>query len=88
MFNEYLNYHRPCGYPTVKVDNKGKITKEYKEYKTPYQRLKNIDKKGKYLKDGIIYDILDKIEMKMSHNEYADIMQDEKIKLFKKIFKL
>ncbi|MHB8362572.1 MAG: integrase [Patescibacteria group bacterium] len=88
MFNEYLNYHRPCGYPTVKVDNKGKITKEYKEYMTPYQRLKNIDKKGKYLKDGITYAILDKIEMRMSHNEYAYIMQDEKIKLFKKIFKL
>ena len=88
MFNEYLNYHRPCGYPTVKVDNKGKITKEYKEYCTPYQKLKRIDPQGKYLKDGIIYDILDKIEMKMSHNEYADIMQDEKIKLFKKIFKL
>ena len=22
MFNEYLNYHRPCGYTTLKVDNR------------------------------------------------------------------
>jgi len=31
-FNPYLNYHRPCGYPTTVTDKKGKKKKAYDNY--------------------------------------------------------
>src|SRR5712691_991847 len=41
-FNPYLNYHRPCGFATVKTDAKGKAKKVYDVYATPYERLKSL----------------------------------------------
>ena len=29
-FNEYLNFHRPCAFPTEVIDKKGKIKKKYR----------------------------------------------------------
>jgi hypothetical protein len=34
-FNPYLNYHRPCAYPTIKTNDKGKTTKVYDHYEVP-----------------------------------------------------
>ncbi|MBI5413769.1 transposase family protein, partial [Candidatus Peregrinibacteria bacterium] len=41
--NPYLNYHRPCGFATTKIDKKGKEKKIYKhdEYATPYGKMNN-----------------------------------------------
>ena len=50
VFNEHLNFHRPCAFPEEIVDHKGKIKKIYLEYMTPYQKLKQIDPEGKCLK--------------------------------------
>jgi hypothetical protein len=62
-FNEYLNYHRVCAFPTKTVLPNGKVKTIYKkeDYKTPYDRLKEIDPKGESLKSGTSYEILDKI---------------------------
>ena len=88
IFNEYLNYHRPCGFAFKTIDEKGKERKKYKEYCTPYQKLKRIDPQGKYLKRGKTYEYLDKIERRMTHNQYASIMEEEKVKLFRKVLEL
>jgi hypothetical protein len=87
FFNPYLNYHRPCGYPTIKQNEKGKITKVYDIYKTPYEALKSISGANKFLKPEISFEKLDKIAYAHSDNEWAEILRKEEIKLFNKIRK-
>lgn len=87
FFNPYLNYHRPCGYPTIETDAKGKKRKAYNLYQVPYEFLKNIPKAEKYLKKGITFEQLDKIAYSHSDNEFATILREEEKKLFQKILK-
>lgn len=84
-FNPYLNFHRPCGFATIKTNTKGKQKKAYKTYLTPYGALKKITNAKKYLKPNITFSKLNKISMQQSDNEYATIMDREKTKLFNKI---
>lgn len=84
-FNNYLNFHRPCGFATIVTNSKGKQRKIYNKYLTPYEALKKIPDAGKYLKPGVTFSKLDEISMQYSDNEYATIMDREKTKLFDKI---
>jgi len=84
-FNTYLNFHRPCGFATITTDKKGKQKKVYDVYATPYEALKRITDSDKFLKLGITFERLDKIAMEKSDNEYANIMDEEKTRLFEKI---
>jgi len=84
-FNPYLNFHRPCGFASLKIDKKGKQKKVYTHYLTPYDALKRIVGADKFLKPGISFEKLDKIAYQYSDNEFAEIMEKEKQKLFKKI---
>lgn len=81
-FNVYLNYHRPCAYPTVTFSANGKRKKIYTECVVPYEKLRLLKNADSYLKDGIVFDILDKIAYEKSDNDYAILMQEEKKKLF------
>lgn len=82
-FNVYVNYHRPSGYPTITWADNGKYIKKYKTYLVPYEKLKSIAKAEEYLRDGITFEMLEKIATEKSDNEYAVLMQKEKLKLFK-----
>jgi transposase InsO family protein len=84
-FNNYLNFHRPCGFATIITNPKGKQRKIYNKYLTPYEALKKIPDAKKYLKPSITFTELDQISMTHSDNEYANIMDEEKTKLFDKI---
>ena len=86
-FNEYLNYHRPCGYARIEVDRKGKERKKYDSYMTPYEKLKSLPGARKHLKPGITLAKLDEIAYKWSDVQFAAIMQREKSKLFEQIFR-
>jgi len=83
--NVYLNYHRPCGFATIKVDGKGKEKKKYDTYMTPYEKLKSIPNVRDYLKEGISLEMLDEIAYKESDVEFALKMQKAKDKLFEEI---
>jgi len=87
IFNEYLNFHRPCAFATETVDKKGKIKKVYKEkdYMTPYEKLKSLPNYQLYLKAGITIEMLDKIAERKNDNEIAKEVQDRRYKLFNKI---
>jgi len=85
FFNPYLNFHRPCGFASLKVDKKGKQKKVYTLYQTPYDALKSIVGARNFLKPEISFEKLDKIAYQYSDNEFANIMEKEKQKLFKKI---
>lgn len=83
--NPYLNYHRPCGFATIKVDRKGKEKKIYKTYMTPYERLKSLPNAETYLKRHIFFEDLDKIAYAESDTEFATKMQEEKERIFQKL---
>ena len=84
-FNEYLNYHRPCGFATSAVDARGKEKKVYDTYQTPYEKLKSIPDAGLCLKHGVSLDKLDAISRRMSDTEYAIMMQKQRGELFKNL---
>ncbi len=81
-FNIYLNFHRPCGFATTTVDERGKEKKKYDVYDTAYEKLKSLPEAEEYLKDGVTFDIFDKIAYAFSDNEWAEKMQKAKQKLF------
>lgn len=80
--NIYLNYHRPCGYATIITDKKGKQKKVYNIYQIPYERFKSLPDAKQYLKEGLTFEILDKIAYEKSDNECAALMQKAKEELF------
>lgn len=84
-FNPYLNFHRPCAYPTIQTDEKGKKKKIYNLYQMPYEFLKELPKAQTYLRKGITFEQMDKIAYSQSDNEFATIMREEERKLFQKI---
>jgi hypothetical protein len=85
FFNPYLNFHRPCAYPTIEVDKKGKKRKIYNLYQTPYDHLKSLPNAKIFLKKGVTFEQLDKVAYSHSDNEFATIMREEERKLFQKI---
>jgi hypothetical protein len=82
-FNPYLNYHRPCGFATVKTDAKGKTKKVYDVYVTPYERLKSLPKARRFLKRGLSFTALNRIARAESDTEFARKMQTAKQDLFR-----
>jgi len=85
--NPYVNYHRPCLYPTIITDSKGKVRKkyEYKNMMTPYEKLKSLENAAQYLKEGISFKRLDDVAQAMTDNEAADYLQQQRKLLFKQI---
>jgi len=86
-FNPYLNYHRPCGYPTIITDEKGKVDKKYEIYMVPYEALKKTPNQKQFLKQETSFEKLDIMAYERSDNEFAKLMREEERKLFNKIEK-
>ena len=80
--NPYLNYHRPCGYATKTISEKGKIKKIYNLYRTPYDALVGHPRASEFLKNGVSWEKLDGMAHEMSDNECASLMQEKKYQLF------
>jgi hypothetical protein len=84
----HINYHRPCFFPEIKIDTKGKQRKiyPYKNMMTPYDKLKSLAEAVQYLKPGITFEILDELATRISDNESAIQLRTERNKLFNLIF--
>lgn len=83
LFNVYLNYHRPCGYATVRTDERGRRRRKYETYLTPYERLLTLDKPEQYLRPGVMLAALDKIAKAHSDNEFAGLMSTARDKILR-----
>ena len=83
----FINFHRPCYFPTIVTDEKGKQKKryDYDKMMTPYEKLKSLDQAESYLKENISFEQLDKEAFKISDNQLADEMNLAKKRLFKQI---
>ncbi len=86
-FNDYLNYHRPCAFPKITTDAKGKEKRTYpqNQYQTPYCKLKSIPDASQYLRGEVNFTELDKAAYAMSHTDYAVKMNKAKEQMKKEI---
>lgn len=82
-FNTYLNFHRPCGFATVKRDKKGKEKRVYrpKDYMTPYEKFRSLPEAEQYLKPDVTLEQLDFVAYAISDTEFAEFMEQAKDKL-------
>lgn len=85
----YLNYHRPCHFAEIKINEKGKVVKKYpyKNIMTPYEKLKSLEAPDQYLKPGITFSLLDKFTTQMTDLQAAQQLRQAQKDLFQKIFR-
>lgn len=83
----YLNYHRPCFFPEVTLDAKGRQRRRYRyqHMNTPYERLKAIPGAAAALKPGLSFADLDALAHAMTDNQAAEQLNRERGKLFQLI---
>lgn len=83
--NPYLNFHRPCGFATVSLDEQGKRVRVYKteDYRTPLEKLKSLEGAAQYLKPGLSMAELEREAMAMSDTECARQMTAAKTRLLR-----
>src|ERR1700688_308361 len=81
-FNPYLNFHRPCGVPQLKKDEKGKTIRIYKWYATPWEILRQTPAVAGSLKEDLTIEELDRRAGTDSDVGAATEMQAAKRKLF------
>jgi transposase InsO family protein len=85
--NPYINYHRPCYFAEIKIDEKGKQRKHYpyENMMTPYDKLKSLPQASTYLKEGVTFETLDKEAMKMTDMVAAKRLKQARELLFREI---
>ena len=83
--NPYLNLHRPCGFATVSLDERGKRRREYKteDYRTPFEKLKSLELAESCLRRGVSLAELEREALTASDTECARKMNAAKSKLLR-----
>lgn len=86
--NPYINFHRPCFFPVVIIDAKGKARKRYpyKAMMTPYEKFTSLPKPEQYLKPGRTLPQLEALATAISDNEAAKQLKAAKHTLYQAIF--
>ena len=89
VLSPYLNYHRPCHFPTEYQDKKGKIRKRYRyqDMMTPYEKFRSLPEAERYLKQGVTLKKLDTLATQCSDNDAAQHLNDTRAILFQLIYK-
>ena len=89
VLSPYLNYHRPCHFPTECTDKKGKIRKRYRyqDMMTPYEKFRSLPEAERYLKPGTTLEKLDTLAAECSDNDAAQHLNEARAKLFQSINK-
>ena len=84
--NPYLNYHRPCGFATVSLDERGKRHRQYKhgDYRTPFEKLQSLAEAEKFLKPGVSLQAMEREALAMSDTNCARRMGAAKAKLLQR----
>jgi len=84
-FNPYLNYHRPCGFAHVELDERGRRRRRYRQqdYATPYEKLRSLPEAHRFLKEGLRWELLDGFAYAVSDTEAARRMMRAKTELLR-----
>jgi len=80
-FNDYLNFHRPCGVPELVVDGKGKQRRVYRWYATPWEILRQLPGVTSYLREDVTMEDMERRARAPSDMAAAREMQKAKEKL-------
>ena len=82
-----LNFHRPCYFPVVETDEKGKQRKRYpyEAMMTPYEKLTTLEDWQGYLKSDITVKQLEAFANEITDNEAAEQLEKARHALFKTI---
>ena len=85
----YQNFHRPCFFPRVITDDKGKQRKvyPYENLMTPFEKLLSIDNVDQYLKENITLNALQQYAQAKTDTEAARELKQAKQGLFDRIAK-
>ena len=83
----YVNFHRPCYFPTTVTDSKGKQKKKYlyDDMMTPYEKLRSLPRPSQYLKPSVTFKTLDAFMAEMTDNEAAEQLNSARDQLFKQL---
>ena len=83
----YTNFHRPCYFPEIVTDEKGKQRKRYpySAMMTPFEKLKAISQEKSYLKEGITMEQLDAFALKIDDTQAVTQLRMAQQQLFKNI---
>jgi transposase InsO family protein len=89
VLSPYLNFHRPCHFPTEILDAKGRVKKRYRyaDMMTPYEKLKSLPNAAAHLKPGMTFERLDEVAHEISDNEAARRLNEARANLFQLINK-
>jgi transposase InsO family protein len=84
VLSPYLNFHRPCFFPTEVVDTKGRVRKRYPyaAMMTPYEKLKSLPEAAHYLKPGVTFAQLDAQALAISDQEAVRRLNTARAALF------
>lgn len=83
--NPYLNFHRPCGVPEVVTGAKGKQSRRYRWYATPWEILRQLPDLARHLKPEVTKEELNQRAAASSDTASARRMQEAKQRLFARI---
>jgi len=85
-----MNFHRPCHFPTIEINDKGKQIRRYiqQDMKTPFEKLASLSQLESYLKPGVSIAALEKTAKQQSDLDAWEAMQKARTKLFESIFGL
>ena len=83
--NPYLNFHRPCGFATIRTDSRGRRRRTYpqQDYRTPFEKLTALPEWQQYLKPGVSQQQLQRHADRCSDTEAARQMRQAKLELLK-----
>lgn len=83
----YLNFHRPCYFPSTITDDKGKQKKKYRydDMMTPYEKLRALPRPSQFLKKGVTFKLLDAYAKEMNDNQAAEQLHAARDLLFKQL---
>jgi len=89
VLSPYLNFHRPCLFPTECIDAKGRVRKRYRyeDLMTPYDKLKSLPDACLFLRPGITFEQLDEQALEISDNDAARRLNQARDQLFRSINK-
>jgi len=85
----YLNFHRPCHFPTEYMDKKGRVRKRYRyqDMMTPFEKLRSLPMAENHLTSGITLEKLDAMAAQCSDNDAAQHLNEARVILFQLINK-
>ena len=87
FLNPYVNFHRPCFFPTEIIDSKGRLRKRYRfqDMMTPYEKLRSLPNASAFLKPGMSFTALDAYVAGTTDSQAAEQMNTARSRLFQSI---